>query len=105
MRGSTGDRKGRPYGGPGGHSPSSSGSGSSHFSRGTLQCTYGHGACDYRAPYHVLVSRAVPAGSPPQYDLEHVCIPHLNGYYEWFREGLAVMLTEEEALVAEVMLS
>lgn len=68
-------------------------------------CTYDHGRCQYIASFHVLVSKSVPVGSAPQYDLEHVCIPHLNGYHHLIAQGLVTLITEKEALVAEVMLS
>jgi len=71
----------------------------------TLQCTYNHGACGYPVSSYILVLLAVPAGSPPRYDLENVCVLHLNKYREWIKAGLAKMLTNDEALVAEVMLS
>lgn len=63
------------------------------------------GMCGQLVTSHVLVHKAVPVGSSAQYDIEHVCSDHLCDYRHLIDAGRVTVLTAEEALVAEVMLS
>lgn len=61
--------------------------------------------CGRPVTSHVLVHKAVLAGTAPQYDIEHVCDNHLRDYRPRIVEGWVQVLTDEEVIVAEVMLS
>jgi hypothetical protein len=62
-------------------------------------------ACGHPVVSHLLVHKAVPVGLGAQYDVEHVCADHMSSYRARIHQGLVEVLTEEEAVVAEVMLS